>query len=538
MGEKAPNRRSRGTITRAKGAGQRKDTSMSSILTNTSAMVALQTLKGINMNLNKTQSEISTGKSVATAKDNAAVWAISKVMESDVKGFKGISDSLSLGSSTISVARQAAETVTDLLTEIKGKVVAAQEENVDRAKIQTDIVALRDQIASVVGAAQFNGLNLISGTDDVNILSSLDRGGDGTVTASNITVARQDLGTAAGTYGTGTSLAANATVQNGATAVASAGETAQVTFADTWAANDTAQLTVAGVVLSHTATGSSVSDIAAHFAGAINALGLSGVSASNSAGVLTITSTRAFEGLAVTQTSTTAGDGTSNITQVNGAAPSGSNTATSSTIRQRAEELSFSNTAQVNEGDGYRVTVGSASYSYIAGKGETMEDVARGLKIAIDNAGPTGISTRVTQNSTTGVWTLNVDNDGTGSASLGFSATGNAGGTASGGLFGLDSIDVRTNAGADAAIANIETMINRSIDSSAAFGSVQKRIDIQNDFVGKLTDALKSGIGTLVDADMEEASARLQALQVQQQLGVQALSIANQQPQNILALFR
>ena len=92
---------------------------MSSILTNNSAMVALQTMKGISMNLNKTQSDISTGKSVATAKDNAAVWAISKVMESDVEGFKGISDSLSVGSATLTVARNASETVTKLLTEMK-----------------------------------------------------------------------------------------------------------------------------------------------------------------------------------------------------------------------------------------------------------------------------------------------------------------------------------------------------------------------------------------------------------------------------------
>jgi flagellin len=510
---------------------------MSSILTNTSAMVALQTLKGINKNLGMTQSEISTGKSVATAKDNAAVWAISKVMESDVKGFKGISDSLSLGSSTISVARQASETITDLLTEIKGKIVAAQEENVDREKIQTDITALRSQIASVVGAAQFNGLNLISGTDDVNVLASLDRSASGVV-ASNITVQRQDMTTGAGVYGSGTSLAANATILNGATAVASAGKTAEITFAATWAAGDTAQVTVAGVAVNYTATGSSVADIATFFAGAINALGLAGVTASNSGGVLTITSTRAFEGLAVTQTSTTAGDGTSDITAVNGAAPTSPNTASASTIRQRAEQLSFSTSAVVNDGDGYRVTIGTASYSYVAGKGETMEDVVRGLKIAIDAGEATGITTRVTQDATTGAWILNVDNDGTGSASLSFSATGNAGGTASGGLFGLDAIDVTTNAGADAALDNIETLIDRSIDASAAFGSAQKRIDIQNDFVGRLTDALKAGIGTLVDADMEEASARLQALQVQQQLGIQALSIANQQPQSILALFR
>ena len=167
---------------------------MSSILTNNSAMVALQTMKKINMNMATTQSEISTGKSVATAKDNAAVWAISKVMESDVKGFKGISDSLNLGSSTVAVAREAAETVTDLLTEMKGKIVSAQQSNVDRAKIQTDVAKLREQIGSVVGAAQFNGLNLVNGstTGATNILSSLDRSSSG-VAASSIGINAQNL---------------------------------------------------------------------------------------------------------------------------------------------------------------------------------------------------------------------------------------------------------------------------------------------------------------------------------------------------------
>ena len=510
---------------------------MSSLLTNTSAMVALQTMKSINMNMGKTQSEISTGKSISNAKDNAAVWAISKVMESDVKGFKGISDSLALGSSTISVARQASESVADLLTEIKGKIVASQQQNVDRSKIQTDISVLRDQIATVVGAAQFNGLNMISGTDDVEVLASLDRSGNGNVAASNIKVARQDLTTTAGTYGAGASLAANAVVQNGATAVSSAGKTAAVTFAATWAANDTANLTIAGVSVSHTAASASVTDIATAFAGKINALGLTGVTASNSAGVLTITSTRAFEDLSVAQTSVSSA-GTSAITAVNGAAPSGSNTAAASTIRQRAEEIDFSTAANVAEGDSYKATVGNASYNYIAGKNETMQDVARGLKVAIDSAAKPGVSTKVTQDTTTGQWTLNIDNDGTGSSSLVLASTGNAGGKASGGLFGLDAIDVKTTSGAKAALSNIETMIGRSINAAAEFGSAQKRIEIQSDFVGKLSDALKAGIGSMVDADMEETSARLQALQVQQQLATQSLSIANQAPQNILALFR
>ena len=504
---------------------------MSSILTNNSAMVALQTLKSINKNLAQTQSQISTGKRVDSAKDNAAVWAISKVMESDVKGFKGISDSLSLGESTVAVARNAAETVTDLLTEIKGKIVAAQEQNVDRNKIQTDIAALRDQISSVVGAAQFNGLNLVKGTDDVNILSSLDRASDGSVTASNITVAREDLTTSKGVYGTGTSLSANGTAS--AATVANTANTAEVTIGNTWAAGDVANLSVAGIDLTYTfQTGNSVTDVANSFASQINALGLDGITASNSAGVLTISSTRAFEDVAITSGQTTAGNGDVVITGLNGTTGL---TLTSGNIAERAENIAFSTSAAVNEGDSYKVTIGSNSYDYIAGKGETMEDVAKGLKIAIDSAGLADITTKVVQDTATGQWSLKVDNNG---ASASFAIAGNAGGTADGGLRGLEAIDVTTNAGADSALDNIETMINTAIDAAAAFGSAQGRIQTQNDFISKLSDSLKSGIGAMVDADMEAASARLQALQVQQQLGTQALSIANQSPQNILSLFR
>jgi flagellin len=168
---------------------------MSSILTNNSAMVALDTLRNINKNIAGVQSEISTGKTVNSAKDNAAIWAISTVMSSDVESFKKISDSLNLGSSTVGVARTAAEKVTSLLQDMKGLIVTAQGENVDRTKIQTDIAELRQNISSIVGSAQFNGLNLIDGSSsaDVNILSSLDRDSAGNVSASYIAVERRDL---------------------------------------------------------------------------------------------------------------------------------------------------------------------------------------------------------------------------------------------------------------------------------------------------------------------------------------------------------
>jgi len=497
---------------------------MSSILTNVSSLVALQTLKTINMGLEKTQNEISTGKSISSAKDNSAVWAISKVMEADVSGFNAISESLALGESTVAVARQASETVTELLTDIKGKIVAAQEENVDRTKIQTDIDALSDQISSIVGAAQFNGLNLLSGTADVNILSSLDRASDGSVTASNITVNRQDLSSTAGSIGTGTSLTANVTIEGGASAIASAGNTGTIVIdTDTDVDGDAFSFTVAGETVSVTgATGEDQDDVAAALNSAINALGMTGVSSSVSTGTVTITSTRAFEDVSLVGTKNGGATGV---------------TIAAATIGERAESLTLSDAATVNEGDGYSVTIGTTAYSYIAGNNESMSDVAAGLKTAIDNGSVSGVTVRATTN-TSGQSVLKIDNDGTGATSMALAVSGAADGTASGGMFGLSGLNVSTNAGADAALANIETLIGNSIDAAASFGSSQGRLETQASFISKLTDSLNIGIGSLVDADMEEASARLQALQVQQQLGIQSLSIANQAPQSILSLFR
>ena len=274
---------------------------MSSILTNNSAMVALQTLKSINKDLAHTQNAISTGKDIAGAKDNSSIWAISKVMESDVSGFKAVSDSLALGESTVAVALAGAEQITNILNEIKEKVVAATGENVDHTKLGNDVTELTNQVTSIIDASQFNGMNLLNDDAvDLTVLSSIDRDNAGAVTASNITVSSVDF-------------------------------------------------------------------------------------------------------------------------------------------------------------------------------------------------------------------TSNLD---------------------------LSDIDVSDSTTAEASIAAIEAHIQTAVDGAAALGASSKRISDQSEFVGKVMDAMTSGIGSLVDADMEATSAKLQALQTQQQLGVQALSIANQAPQTILQLFR
>ncbi|MCA0929348.1 flagellin N-terminal helical domain-containing protein [Ruegeria profundi] len=404
---------------------------MSSILTNNGAMVALQTLKMVNKNLGQTQNAIATGKDVATAKDNSAVWAISKVMESDVKSFNAIKDSLALGESTVAVARNASETVTDLLIQIQEKVVAAQEDNVERDKIDADVTALKDQIVSVVSAAQFNGLNLVNGdTASAKILSSLDRDSSGAVKDSSITVNAQNLST--GGYS-------------------------------------------AKNVLDDSDNASTDGDVASF-------------SLDKSGGSGNLNFNSATDNFAV--------------------------------------------------GDKISVTVGGQSVSYTVQASDidavynapnTDTKVAAGLKSQIDALGIKGLTITQTTDELAFA-TAAADQDLTVSAQF-----TNAG---SGGLGALSSIDVTTKAGASAALGTITGLIDTAIDASAAFGSVQNRIETQKEFIANLTDSFKSGIGSLVDADMEETSARLQALQVQQQLATQSLSIANQAPQSILSLFR
>ncbi|WP_108262402.1 flagellin [Mangrovicoccus ximenensis] len=403
---------------------------MSSILTNTSAMVALQTLKTINMGLEKVQSEISTGKDISNAKENSAIWAISKVMESDVNGFKAISDSLSLGESTVAVAQTASETIQELLGEIKAKIVAAQGENVDRTKLNNDVDALKNQITSVVSAAQFNGLNLVDGsTTTTNVLSSIDRDSTGTVTANYITVNGQNLGsggyTAKSVFSGGTATVVSAAADTFVMSLDNTVGTDSVVIGNpTYDAGESITISVAGYTASYTV---SANDIAV-------------------------------------------GNTPEDIIATN--------------LKAQIESFNIA-----------------------------------GLSVAYDSASP---------------GELTFTNTGT----LDLTVTGQFGDDGSGGLAALSTIDA-TNAGTLAAqLITMESLISTAIDAAAVFGSVGNQIDTQSTFVSKLTDSMRAGIGSLVDADMEEASAKLQALQVQQQLGIQALSIANQAPQNVLSLFR
>ena len=102
----------------------------------------------------------------------------------------------------------------------------------------------------------------------------------------------------------------------------------------------------------------------------------------------------------------------------------------------------------------------------------------------------------------------------------------------------INASTLATSSGAATALTSIETAITLVADKLAALGSTAKRIEVQTDFTTSLVNILTEGLGNLVDADLAQESATLQALQIQQQLGVQSLSIANAGPQTILALFQ
>lgn len=90
----------------------------------------------------------------------------------------------------------------------------------------------------------------------------------------------------------------------------------------------------------------------------------------------------------------------------------------------------------------------------------------------------------------------------------------------------------------DNLLTDVEKVLAKMASAASELGAAKSRIDMQKDFVSKLTDSIDRGVGQLVDADMDRESTKLKALQVQQQLGIQALSIANSSAQNILSLFK
>ena len=167
---------------------------MSSILTNNSAMNALQTLRSINSNMSGLQSQISTGKRVSSSSDSAAIWNISKVMEGDLNQTSELKNTIGVAKAANGVAKAASEEVVSVMEKVYDKITTATADGVDHAAIQDEVNALMSQVGDIIGSAQFNGENLLATAgDDLEITTSVQRDTSGGVTTSELTISNVDL---------------------------------------------------------------------------------------------------------------------------------------------------------------------------------------------------------------------------------------------------------------------------------------------------------------------------------------------------------
>jgi flagellin len=176
---------------------------MSSLLTNSSAMTALQTLQSVSQNMATTQSRISTGLRVATASDNSAYWSIATSMRADSSALSAVSDSLGLSAATVDTQYTALTTVLGSdgksgLNKLQALLVEAKTAGIDRTKIQSEITQIQQDMKNTANSATFNGVNWLSTNPNtpatVNLVSSFSRvGGTPTINTIQVTVADYTL---------------------------------------------------------------------------------------------------------------------------------------------------------------------------------------------------------------------------------------------------------------------------------------------------------------------------------------------------------
>lgn len=422
---------------------------MTSVNTNYGALVALQSLNQTTKELGEVQNRVNTGLKVSSAKDNGAVFAIAEGQRSRVASLGAVMDGIDRATSVIDVGLSAGEAIGDILKQLKEKAVAAQATDLStdqRAALQADFNALRNQVDQIANAATFNGSNLVNGgnltggASQFNVLTSDGAGsGGGRYTLQGLAFddgSGNPFSSAAELdEATGLTIGANDQLQF---SITNGNET--TTFTIDVEANDT----IAGFV----ARVASASD------GRVTA------AYNDQTGRITYSAAEAFT---VTYT-----DGAAVPAAVDddGFLDGGAGTA-AGTMAVAVAPGSGSNSLTVS---GFDFRLGGAS-------GQALNTVTSALNISTAN-------------------------------------------------------------GASAAVTAIDTAMTALNRDLATMGAQSKALDVQKTFLGKLSDSIEVGIGNLVDADLAKESARLQSLQVKQQLGAQALSIANSAPSIVLSFFR
>lgn len=467
---------------------------MTSILNNVAANTALLNLQNTVANLNKIQGQISTGLKIANAADDAAYFSIASTLRSDSNALSAVSDTLNLGNSSLTVASNALDGIKSALSDINTKLVAAAQPGANRTVIQQEITQDQAQLKSIADSANFNGQNFLSvdssaaGYNAVkSFVSSFSRDSTGAISVGTI-----DINTA-----------------NSALFDANPGG---YTSADA----------VKQISTTLKATDTSVLAGTAPIPTGVNGNNYFSVTTNN--GQLQINS--------YTQDAANAGQyfaNTINIGAVNTAAGAPVVTETPGLV--------------AND-----VTAGALPAGDVVG-GIDAASVAY-------NAAAHTLSFQVVENSanTAGQYALNtytisnfVPATGKGVLDkLDTTTTGTHNGTtvnANTSVFGMDISTLTDDSNTSLATLNAyQNLVNNALTqlntATSTLGTAQKQITTQASFISSLQTSINDGVGSLVNADLNTVSTRLQALQVQQQLGVQSLSIANQSSQMVLKLFQ
>ena len=440
----------------------------SSLMTNTSAMTALQTLQMTNQQLDQTQNEISTGYKVANASDNAAYWSIATTMRSDNNSLSTVNDSLGLGSATVNTAYTAMTSVKDTLDKIKSDLVTATQPGVDKSKIQADISQQLQQLKTYSDSASFSGNNWLSvnSSDTVgynatqSVVSSFNRSANGGISLGTINV---DI-TKVSLFDANTTTGAGLLQKGQALTAATAGNVANATNSSTTAAATVNLGTFAAFTLD--------GDNTMQFQLAVNG-------------------------------------GSAQTVTINKATVDAALNSTDGKVATDADMEKVVVAALKNAGIDAVDHTGTPTASQVK-----VDGSGANLSITTGLVGATGAPASLT---ISGATTSN-----------------------NGNFYNVMDIDI-TNATAtdlNNYLGAVDAMFQKVTSAASDLGSVQSRISSQQTFVKALMNSIDSGVGSLVDADMNEASTRLKALQTQQQLGIQALSIANSNSQSILSLFR
>ncbi|MDQ0348950.1 flagellin [Ancylobacter vacuolatus] len=416
---------------------------MTSLMTNTSSMVALQTLRSINSNLDQTNNRVSTGLRVNSASDNAAYWSIATTTRSDNGALGAVKDSLGLAKSSVDTVNTGLDTVRTALQKVKEKLITAASPDADRAKLQTEIGSLLGALKNNAESTVISGSNWLSvDSSGANynatkaVVASFSRTGD------SVQVDTIDIDTSKFKL-----LDSNATVH---TAVDAAVTTSSATYATAKTTAETAYTTAS------------------------------------------TTATTAYDTAIGTADTTFAGSA------MDAAAVAARDTAYATATNTRNAAVATADTAKTTALDG---AVLALKNSLGASGTNTLGILDKSRVAATDNGTATVSSI------------MDID-----ISSLTSSQTD------------LDKIANYTSI--------VDSALTDLTDASTSLGSTASRIESQTNFVQALQDANNRAIGALVDANMEEESTKLKALQTQQQLAVQSLGIANSSSQSVLSLFR